>query len=279
MHVEGLTACTATSCPLGLCSTLRRGPPSPASHTQLLEASRGQLAHVDRLLGGGDAEQLRSENARLQRCLATARGLLAQSSPASGLRHSAAGLAAQEGRSPVPFVLFGDGEGGGEGGGRGWPPADSPATTLSACSSDLFSSPYLASRATLTVDYRDLKGSVERQREVGVWGGEPAVLVAALAHAARRSTGEAAAPAQRACLLRRTAAPQPPAPVSRWVAGGQRPQPRLAHPQQRRLVCRRRVAAQRGWQHGHSVPCLHAGSLWRTRGPGWRRCRAVEGAG
>ena len=114
---------------------------------------------MEQLLGG-DAAALRLENQHLHRCLAQARSLLAENSPAplggggaavpSSIEHS--------GRSPLPFALFER------------PSSDaelavgdySPATTISlvgpdGCPSpDVFSSPFLASH-TLTVDYRSLQ--------------------------------------------------------------------------------------------------------------------------
>lgn len=138
-------------------------PAEPAilpANLQLLEASRAELAQVEQLLGG-DASALRLENQHLHRCLAQARSLLAENSPAPLGGGDAAGPSSIEhsGRSPLPFALFER------------PSSDaelaagdySPATTISlvgpdGCPSpDVFSSPFLASQTTLTVDYRSLQ--------------------------------------------------------------------------------------------------------------------------
>jgi hypothetical protein len=115
---------------------------------------------VEELLGGTHAStQLRQQNERLHQCLAQARTMLADSSPGPA---STAGAARPrqlaELRSPLPFALLRDGLSSSQGTGAAY----SPATTVS----DVFASPYPASQATLTVDYRDLHGSVRQQRQV-----------------------------------------------------------------------------------------------------------------
>lgn len=154
---------------------------------QLLEASHCELAQAEQLLGG-DAAALREENARLQRCLRQARGLLAESSPAGAASEAAYGDDDRQ-RSPLPFALFGrfassDGEAGGE---------YSPATTLTAgaCASpDVFSSPYMASQATVTVDYRDLAPHSAGAASVRQVGG-PVRLPAAEGVGCRVTEGDA----------------------------------------------------------------------------------------
>lgn len=120
---------------------------------QLLEASRRELAQVEALLGG-DAAALRKENSRLAARLQAARGLLAEHSPCGAASPYADGGSALR-RSPLPFSLFGRlGDRPGIGSSEG---EASPAASAAACPSpDVFSSPFLASQATLTVDYRDL---------------------------------------------------------------------------------------------------------------------------
>ena len=166
-YLPGLLADCCCSQPTATISPL-------LAHPQLLDASRTELAQVEQLLGG-DAAALRQENEQLQHRLAQARSLLAENSPApqGGEGGSAAAKAEQwgSGRSPLPFALFG--RCGSEGGEAG---ADfSPATTISlagagACASpDVFSSPFLASQATLTVDYRALQqqATPSSARQVG----------------------------------------------------------------------------------------------------------------
>ncbi|KAL4854932.1 hypothetical protein ACK3TF_004403 [Chlorella vulgaris] len=137
---------------------------------QLLDASRDQLSAVEELLGGTHAStQLRQQNERLHQCLAQARTMLADSSPGPASTAAAARpRQLAELRSPLPFALLRDGLSSSRGTGAAY----SPATTVS----DVFASPYPASQATLTVDYRDLHGSVRQQRQArsGASGGSPA---------------------------------------------------------------------------------------------------------
>lgn len=118
---------------------------------------------MEQLLGG-DAAALRQENQHLHRCLAQARSLLAENSPAplggSDAVPASSGLQQRHsGRSPLPFALFGRPSCDAELEGGDF----SPATTISlvgpgSCGSpDFFSSPFLASQTTLTVDYRSLQ--------------------------------------------------------------------------------------------------------------------------
>ncbi len=143
----------ATLCPI-LPVQLQRFCTAAPPTLQLLDASRAELAQVEQLLGG-DAATLRQENQHLHRCLAEARSLLAENSPAP----PGDAVAERGDRHPLPFALFGRPSSDAELAGNNF----SPATTISlvghgGCGSpDVFSSPFLASQTTLTVDYRSLQ--------------------------------------------------------------------------------------------------------------------------
>lgn len=130
---------------------------------------------MEALLGGG-AAALREENSRLAARLQLARGLLAEHSPGGAAASPYADGGSALRRSPLPFSLFGRlGERPCGGSSEG---EASPATTATACPSpDVFTSPFLASQATLTVDYRDLAppstgaASVRQVRVCLAWPG------------------------------------------------------------------------------------------------------------
>ncbi|PRW59511.1 hypothetical protein C2E21_1411 [Chlorella sorokiniana] len=164
---------------------------------QLLEASRAELAQVEQLLGG-DAAALRLENQHLHRCLAQARSLLAENSPAPlGGSDAAAACGTEQredGSSPLPFALFGRPSSDAELVGGDF----SPATTISlvgagGCASpDVFSSPFLASQTTLTVDYRSLQQATPSS---SCRQGSPTTPGSAASSPADEASGIAASPA------------------------------------------------------------------------------------
>lgn len=215
---------------------------SPAVQS-LLSRSRRQLELVEALVLGGTGSSepgplaantaLRAQVAAMRSVLAAHGSPAAATSAGSILLPAAAGPAAALFGSPVPFSLAAEGSGE-----RG-----TPGTV-----SDAFSSPYLPSRTTITVDFRDFSQSLVR-------GGGALVRVRA------RAPGHASC-----CCCRLARLPPRLLTLPRLLPPG-RPTPEPPHPPHPGPAprpARVPMQAERARTPVHPAPWWPAGGAWSS---------------